>query len=109
MDYFLALPAQLDDAGLVDAILRGTWGAAKNTSIRVDLHRFWTAEERFGETELGTELDLVGAWNILPVANLQAGGGLFMPEELATQLLPAFAGGKETTWWGFVQLTLNWK
>ncbi len=109
MDYFLALPEQLDQAGLVDAILRGTWGAAKNTSVRVDLHRFWTAEERFGETELGTELDLVGAWNILPVANLQAGGGLFMPEELATQLLPAFAGGKETTWWGFVQLTLQWK
>jgi len=31
-----------------------------------------------------------------------------MPEDLATQLLPAFSEGKETTWWGFVQLTLKW-
>ena len=108
MDYFLALPEQLDQAGLVDAVLRGAWGAAKNTTIRLDLHRFWTAEERDGETELGTEIDLVGAWNILPIANLSGGGGIFIPEDLATQLLPAFSEGKETTWWGFVQLTLKW-
>ncbi len=108
MDYFLFLPAQLDQAGLVDAVIRGAWGAAKNTTIRVDLHRFWTAEERFGETELGTELDLVGAWNILPMANLAAGIGLFMPEELMTQLMPAFSAGDDTTFWGFLQLTLKW-
>lgn len=108
MDYFLALPAQLDQAGLVDAVLRGAWGAARNTTVRLDLHRFWTAEERNGETALGTELDLVGAWDILPQANLAGGVGLFMPEPLITQLLPAFAGGEDTTWWGFVQLTLAW-
>ena len=108
MDYFLALPAQLDQAGLVDAVLRGSWGAAKNTTIRLDLHRFWTAEERFGETELGTEIDLIGAWNILPIANLSGGGGIFMPEDLMTELMPAFSEGKETTWWGYMQLTLKW-
>ncbi len=108
MDYFLALPFQLDQAGLVDAVIRGAWGAAKNTTIRVDLHRFWTAEERFGETELGTELDLVGAWKIMPMANLAAGIGVFMPEDLMTRLMPAFAAGDDTTFWGFVQLTLKW-
>jgi hypothetical protein len=108
MDYFLALPAQLDQAGLVDAVLRGAWGAAPNTTVRLDLHRFWTAEERLGQTELGTELDLIGAWNILPQANLTGGIGLFMAEELITQLLPAFAEGDDTTWWGFLQLTLTW-
>jgi len=108
MDYFLALPAQLDQAGLVDAVLRGAWGAAPNTTVRLDLHRFWTAEERNGETALGTELDLMGAWSILPQANLAGGIGLFMPDQLITELLPAFAGGDDTTWWGFVQLTLMW-
>jgi len=108
MDYFLFLPEQLDQAGLVDAVLRASYAAAKNTTIRLDLHRFWTAEERFGETELGTEIDLVGAWNILPIANLSGGGGVFMPEDLITRLLPAFSEAKETTWWGFVQLTLKW-
>ena len=108
MDYFLALPAQLDQAGLVDAMLRGAWGATPTTTVRVDLHRFWTAEERNGETGLGTELDLVGAWNVLPRANLAGGIGLFMPEPLITQLIPAFAEGEDTTWWGFLQLTLTW-
>jgi hypothetical protein len=108
MDYFLALPAQLDQAGLVDAALRGSWAAGDDVTVRLDLHRFWTAEERFGETELGTETDLVGIWHILPAANLAAGGGLFLPEPLITRLLPAFAAGDDTTWWGFVQLTLKW-
>jgi hypothetical protein len=108
MDYFLALPLQLDGAGLVDAILRGSWAASPSTTVRFDLHRFWTAEERAGERELGTELDLVGAWKIAAPANLQAGFGVFVPEDLITGLLPAFENGDETTWWGFVQLTLNW-
>ena len=108
MDYFLALPAQLDDAGLVDAMLRGAWGVTPTTTVRVDLHRFWTAEERDGETALGTELDLVGAWNVIPRANLAGGIGMFMPEPLITRLIPAFAEGEDTTWWGFLQLTLTW-
>jgi len=50
----------------------------------------------------------IDAFDILPVANLSGGGGIFMPEDLMTELFPAFSEGKETTWWGFVQLTLKW-
>jgi hypothetical protein len=108
MDYFLNIPSQLDQAGLVDAFLRGTLTTSANTNVRLDLHRFLTAQKRNGERALGTELDLVGRWRIEQPATLELGVGIFVPEDLASDLLPAFADGKNTTWWGYAQLVLNW-
>jgi hypothetical protein len=108
MDYFLAPRLQLDGAGLVDAVLRGSLDTGTNTRLSLDLHRFNTAKKRGGETALGTELDLVGNWKFAKPGAVQAGFGVFFPEDLVTQLLPAFQGGKDTTWWGYVQMILNW-
>ncbi|NIN72237.1 MAG: alginate export family protein [Gemmatimonadetes bacterium] len=108
MDYFLDIPGQLDEAGLVDALLRGTLTTSQSTNVRLDLHRFLTAQKRNGERALGTELDLVGRWQIEQPATLEAGVGIFVPEDLASDLLSAFADGKNTTWWGYLQLILNW-
>jgi hypothetical protein len=108
MDYVLNPPGQLDQAGLVDAIVRGSVTLPGNKSARVDLHRFWMAVERSGEQALGTELDVIGNWSFHTYAGLQLGGGVFLPEPLATQLLPAFGLGDDPTYWGFVQLTLFW-
>lgn len=109
MDYILAPGLQLDRAGLVDGILRGSWRAGADKTLRVDLHRFATQQERGGRRALGTELDLIGVWTPAEPAHLMAGFGLFVPESLATELLPAFAEGDDATWWGFVQLTVGWK
>ncbi len=108
MDYLLDIPGQLDEAGLVDIILRGTLSTSASTSLQLDLHRFATAEERDGQKGLGTELDVVGRWRLAPPGVLEVGIGVFAPEELATTLLPAFADGKDTTWWGYAQLVLDW-
>ena len=108
MDYFLFIPEQLDQAGLVDAVLRGSLNAFASTTIRLDLHRFLTAEKRDGERALGTELDLIGRWGIAPPASLELGIGLFVPETLITTLLPAFAEGDGTTWWGYAQFLVTW-
>jgi hypothetical protein len=108
MDYFLAIPAQLDQAGLVDAILRGSLNTSEKTTVRLDLHRFLTAEKRDDERALGTELDLVGRWRFASPGNLELGFGVFFPEDLMTRLLPAFENGKKTTWWGYAQFILNW-
>jgi hypothetical protein len=109
MDYVLAPGLQLDRAGLIDGVLRGSWKAATDKTLRLDLHRFSTQQERGGRRSLGTELDLIGVWTPADPAHLLAGFGLFVPEGLATELIPAFAGGEDTTWWGFIQLTLSWK
>lgn len=108
MDYFLSIPQQLDKAGLVDAILRGSLNTSANTSVRLDLHRFRAAQERNGLRDLGTELDLVGTWRFAKPANLELGVAAYVPEELMTLLFPAFAGGEKTAWWGYAQLTVNW-
>ena len=108
MDYFLFIPQQLDRAGLVDAMLRGSLNTSATTSVRLDLHRFRTAQERNGLNKLGTEIDLVGNWRMAKPASLQVGVAAYVPEELMTQLFPAFAGGESTTWWGYAQLTVNW-
>jgi len=108
MDYFLFIPEQLDEAGLIDAVLRGSWRTSADATVRLDLHRLRTAEKRDGETALGTEVDLVGRWQFAAPADLEMGIGLFMPEPLITTLLPAFAGGEETTWWGYAQLLVAW-
>ncbi|NIN70734.1 MAG: alginate export family protein, partial [Gemmatimonadetes bacterium] len=71
MDYFLAIPAQLDQRGLVDAMLRGTLTTSASTVVRLDLHRLLVAEDRGGDQALGTELDLVGRWRFAAPGNLE--------------------------------------
>jgi len=108
MDYFTAPGLQLDGAGLIDGMVRASWSPAADRSLRADLHRFSTTRERAGKRALGTELDVVGTWSPAAPANLQIGVGVFVPEDLATSLIPAFQEGDDTTWWGFAQLTLRW-
>jgi hypothetical protein len=108
MDYFLAIPEQLDEAGLIDAVVRGSLSLPKGTTVRLDLHRFSLAKERGGSKALGTELDVVGSWKLHTLAALELGGGLFLPEDLATTLLPAFANGDEPAYWGYAQLVVRW-
>jgi hypothetical protein len=108
MDYFLSIPQQLDEAGLIDAVLRGSLSLPKGTTVRLDLHRFSVAKERGGSKALGTELDVVGSWKLHALAALELGGGIFLAEDLATTLLPAFANGDDPTYWGYAQLVLRW-
>ncbi len=108
MDYFLALPAQTAEAGLLDAQLRlevptGPW------RWRVDAHRFATAEPRAGSRALGTEIDLVGSRPVAKGAVLELGAAVFAPARLAGVLLPAFAAGTRSTYWGYAQLTVQWR
>ncbi len=108
MDYFLDIPGQLDAAGLVDAILRGTLITSAKTTVRLDLHRFLTAEKRDDRRALGTELDAVGRWHLAQPATLELGIAAFFSEELARSLIPAFANGNDATWWSYTQLVLSW-
>ncbi|MEE8191141.1 MAG: hypothetical protein V3T74_00245, partial [Gemmatimonadales bacterium] len=108
MDYFLFIPQQLDQAGLVDAMLRGSFNTSAKTVVRLDVHRFATAKERSGQKALGTELDLTGQWRIASPVSLQLGFSIYVPEDLSTILLPAFATGDGTTYWGYAQLLINW-
>ncbi len=108
MDYFLDLPGQLNQAGLMDAMLRARVSMSTTTRLRADLHHLRLARERANRKTLGTELDLIGNWSMAESAGLEAGGGLFLPADLVTRFLPAFANGSDPTFWGYLQLTLSW-
>jgi hypothetical protein len=108
MDYFLAPQAQLDQAGLSDVIVRGSLALPRRVRVRADVHRFWTARERFGSRALGSELDLIGDWGFHDLGSLEVGVGIFAPTELATRLIPAFTEGDDLTYWGYVQLIVRW-
>jgi hypothetical protein len=108
MDYFLLLPLQTDGAGLVDAIVRGLWRLPKSWQLMLDLHYFQTAKQRDGKRALGFEADLVTRKPLVSYASLLAGFSVFVPQDLATDIIVAFADGKETTYWGFVQLNVVW-
>jgi hypothetical protein len=108
MDYFLNLPGQLDQAGLMDVMLRGGLDLSSVTRLRADVHHFRLARDRGIGRTLGTELDLVATWAVAELAGLEAGAALFLPSDPLTALLPAFAGGSDATYWGYVQLTLRW-
>jgi hypothetical protein len=108
MDYFLFIPQQLDQAGLVDAMLRGSLNTSAKTTVRLDVHRFALAKERSGQKTLGTELDLTGQWRIAPPVSLQLGFSVYVPEDLSTIMLPAFAAGDDVTYWGYAQLLVRW-
>jgi len=109
MDYFLNIPGQMNQAGLVDAMLRASVDPTAATRVRADLHHFRAVEDRGQGTTLGTELDLVGTWALGAPAALEVGGALFFPSDPIGQFgLPAFNGGIDPTYWGYVQLTVRW-
>ncbi len=108
MDYLIAFPGQTGEAGLVDAMARAALRLSPRWTMNLDLHRFGTASERVGQRALGTELDAIADWTMARLASLQVGVGIFLPETLAVTLLPAFAGGDDPTYWGYVQLSLRW-
>ena len=108
MDYVIAVPGQTGEAGLIDAMARAAVRLTPRWTMNVDLHRFGTAVERAGQRALGTELDAIANWTMARLASLQLGMGVFLPADLAVTLLPAFAGGDDPTYWGYVQLSLRW-
>jgi hypothetical protein len=109
MDYFLDPVAQLDQAGLVDAMAQASADLSAATRLRADVHHFWAAQDRGAGTSLGTEVDVVGAWTVAAPAALEVGAGLFFPSDPIGQFgLPAFGGGIDPTYWGYLQLTVRW-
>jgi hypothetical protein len=108
MDYFLAFPAQTQNAGLVDVMARASIALPAGWRARADLHHFSTQREVTGNRFLGIEGDLVVGRAIAPAAAFEAGASAFSPGDLSATLLPAFARGTDDiTYWGYVMLTVR--
>lgn len=108
MDYLLAISSVTADGGVLDVVARGSTLLPAGWRARLDLHYLSTTRQRFGRRQLGVEADLVGSQQLARGTTAEVGVGLFAPGRLATVLLPAFAAGRELTYWGYAQLTARW-
>jgi len=79
MDFFLDIPADTDQQGLVDLMVKGGMKAAAQVDVGLHLHHFSLAEGR--EKVLGQEVDLILTYQHNAACALHWGGLVFVPGE----------------------------
>ncbi|MEO5783395.1 MAG: alginate export family protein [Ginsengibacter sp.] len=107
MDYFLNIPADTKQHGLVDYYLRA--GVQnKKVTYTLDAHRFALAHQythTYQTAALGTEVDLLTEYKLSPVINLQAGYSMIF----ATKNMKILKGGNKNNYqgWAFIMLKIS--
>jgi hypothetical protein len=106
MDYFINIPADTKQRGLVDPYVRlGTQN--KKVTTTLDVHHFFTAHKFNPDatTSLGTEADLVTEYKLSPVINLQAGYSMMF----ASKNMELIKGGNKNNYqgWAFIMLKVS--
>lgn len=105
MDFFLNLPPQTGDRGLVDLVARGALHPSRWT-LRADLHQLLLSETPGGtQRAIGVELDLTVARPIVEGFTMQAGYSVFDPAAAAVG--PPIALGSEILHWAYLQGTMR--
>ncbi len=110
MDYFLAIPGDTKQGGLMDLYLRVGVAPAKNMQFTLDAHSFSLASSNNLVTgnsskDLGTEFDLLFDYQISSVVQLQAGYCMLM----ATDNMEKLKGGDAQSYngWSYVMLKVS--
>ena len=106
MDYFINIPADTKQRGLVDPYLR-LGIQSKKTTTTLDVHHFLTAHKynMDAATSLGTEADLVTECKLSQVINLQAGYSMMF----ASKNMELIKGGNKSNYqgWAFIMLKVS--
>ncbi|MCH8836940.1 MAG: alginate export family protein, partial [Candidatus Marinimicrobia bacterium] len=82
MDYFINIPVHTQKAGLQDIITTVSVALLKNLHAKLDYHLFSTAQEVFGETAIGMELDLTVTYGFRKGIKLVGGYSSFTPDKV---------------------------
>lgn len=107
MDYFLNIPANTSNAGLIDIHLRGKLKPLPELAVMLDVHSFSTAEsvqlQPEGEADsIGSEIDITLSYTYTPSVKFQAGYSLFQPDDLIKANF-----GEDTAHWAYVMTTVS--
>lgn len=81
LDYFLDIPTDTANLGLVDLGGRITVTPLPKLLLNADLHQFLSAEAVNGESTFGTEIDLKAVVSVYENLSLDAMFGVFIPGE----------------------------
>lgn len=110
MDYFINIPADTKQRGLIDPYLRFGIAPYKNFKTTLDAHKFYLANEN-GQSinkiqkELGDELDLLMEYQPSSIINLQVGYSMMF----ATKNMELIKGGDKNNYngWAFIMLKIS--
>lgn len=82
MDYFISIPAQTFNRGLMDLYLQSSFRFSSTITLDAWLHNFWFQQKLAGETFAGTELDLVSNWKYHDNLTFMIGWSIFQPGDV---------------------------
>ena len=101
MDFFINVPNDTGQLGLMDAMLKGEMKAADNVKLGLQIHHFQLVEGI--ETTLGQEIDTTVDYVYNPVYRLQWGAGVFVPGDA----MKARSGGDEVALKSYLQTVVT--
>ena len=110
MDYFINIPADTRQRGLIDPYLHIGIATFKDFKTTLDVHQFYLANENNNgintiRKSLGNEFDLAMEYQPSAIINLQAGYSMMM----ATRNMELLKGGNKNNYngWAFIMLKLS--
>ncbi len=111
MDYFLNIPADTRNGGLVNPSLRTKYKFTDKTECGLDVHYFMLAQAvqsftnplQSTDKNLGAEIDLMWSYQCTDMVNVKAGASVMMPEKTMTEIKGGDANA--TPVWFWVMLT----
>ncbi len=109
MDYFINVPADTKQSGLVDPYVRVGFIVSPKITTSFDLHHFLLANGNTfvieSKKDLGTEFDALFDYKPSPLINFQAGYAMMF----ATNSMETLKGGNKNSYngWGYVMLKVS--
>ncbi|TVQ08272.1 MAG: hypothetical protein EA364_15690 [Balneolaceae bacterium] len=86
MDYFINIPAQTFNRGLIDLYLQASFRFSETITLDAWLHNFWLQQKLADHTFAGTEIDLVSNWKYHDNLSFMIGWSVFQPGDVMKQI-----------------------
>ena len=98
MDYFIGIPANTVNRGLVDLLGRATLTLTPDLTANIWIHHFTLHEKLINDKLLGQEVDIVGLYRYGKSLSFELGVSAFVPGPV----MRARFGGGDVAFWGYL-------
>lgn len=106
MDYFIVMPVQTFNRGIIDTYVRMVWKSLNGVTTTATLHHF-TTQQPFSATDdengLGEELDIVCSYRYTTHVSFETGVTSFIPNTLLRRSF----GSSDISYWGYFTTTIG--
>jgi len=103
MDYFINIPLDTENRGLMDIYARLIFRLNESINLNLTLHNFNLAEELSGKKDLGNEIDIVIDWKYNKFVSFEGGYSAFLPGKVLNQKFV----GYDVAHWAYLSTMFN--